>query len=787
MIRSLLLLLLVGVCLARVNYRTTSKLVSEEEKERILNSDDDDAAFAAFLNVYDDIEPAEFRGSTTPDDLEKERNRQKRIFVRNIQSIKEHNKRFRRGEVSYKMVVNSFVVMDEDNRKMFLGLGKDSVKRRPGLTQGQVDTSLFNATEDRMPSMSRGLGSTRTARSLDWRNKLGPIKDQQTCGSCWTYPATALLEFAIEKTTREKIPLSEQQLLDCTYEDQSYDACNGGWYYTAWDYIIKNGNKLARESDYRYRNSDGTCYDNYYSNALAGRVKLDSYYKVPASQVIDKMQISPLAVAFFVEQSFYAVGNGVFEGCYTYNPSNHAVTLTGYGNGYWEIRNSWGRDWGNGGYARFRRSGTTSICNLLSDVYAIRTSSRSDGNDDRDEDNDDDDQVDPDRCSDNSQYASSCGDWADSGFCAAGNEYHEWMQENCMKSCDACREEEETDCVDLRTEAECRDWKDYEYCTVGEYVEWMRTNCAKTCDVCEEEREEEEEEEEEEEDEEETDCRDNNEHAANCPEWRNQGYCQNDNSHEYYDWMSVNCAYTCGTCPEVEEEPTESDDCENSHENCETWATSGYCSDDKYQDYMRTNCRRSCDTCDEAATEDPTQSEELLEHRKVTQSSTVKVKKTKMEAALAVDGDDRTMSQTKCSKKNAWFRYVFREASRVNAVEIDNGNLDKQREKLNGAEIYVQEVGGLKRKCGSIQVVDSSSKASQTYRVDCDGAYGSGIEILQPTKYKKKKCLEMKEVRVYGLPGEGSEEESEDDNNGCPGGTIRCPDGLCKHQHMCKG
>ena len=60
-----------------------------------------------------------------------------------------HHHRFRRGEVSYKMVVNSFVVMDEDNRKMFLGLGKDSVKRRPGLTQGQVDTSLFNATEDR--------------------------------------------------------------------------------------------------------------------------------------------------------------------------------------------------------------------------------------------------------------------------------------------------------------------------------------------------------------------------------------------------------------------------------------------------------------------------------------------------------------------------------------------------------------------------------------------------------------------------------------------------------------
>ena len=36
----------------------------------------------------------------------------------------------------------------------------------------------------------------------------------------------------------------------------------------------------------------GACYDAYYSNALAGRVKLDSYYKVPASQVIDKMQVN---------------------------------------------------------------------------------------------------------------------------------------------------------------------------------------------------------------------------------------------------------------------------------------------------------------------------------------------------------------------------------------------------------------------------------------------------------------------------------------------------------------
>ena len=49
-----------------------------------------------------------------------------------------------------------------------------------------------------------------------------------------------------------------QQLLDCTYERRSNrDGCNGGFYDEAWGEIISNGNRLARESDYRYENRDG--------------------------------------------------------------------------------------------------------------------------------------------------------------------------------------------------------------------------------------------------------------------------------------------------------------------------------------------------------------------------------------------------------------------------------------------------------------------------------------------------------------------------------------------------
>ena len=54
---------------------------------------------------------------------------------------------------------------------------------------------------------------------------------------------------------------------------------------------MNNQNEQAIPADLDGLYFTGACYDTYYSNALAGRVKLESYYKVPASQVIDKMQV----------------------------------------------------------------------------------------------------------------------------------------------------------------------------------------------------------------------------------------------------------------------------------------------------------------------------------------------------------------------------------------------------------------------------------------------------------------------------------------------------------------
>ena len=44
----------------------------------------------------------------------------------------------------------------------------------------------------------------------------------------------------------------------------------------------------------------GQCYDSYYTNALEGKIKLNSYFKVAASQVVDKMQVHLFNILYLI-------------------------------------------------------------------------------------------------------------------------------------------------------------------------------------------------------------------------------------------------------------------------------------------------------------------------------------------------------------------------------------------------------------------------------------------------------------------------------------------------------
>jgi len=208
--------------------------------------------------------------------------------------------------------------------------------------------------------------------SFDWRDKgaITGVYNQEQCGSCWAFSATETIE-SYWFLSGHKLPsLSPQQIVDC---DKTAYGCDGGWTYWAFDYIKSAGGQDSW-STYPYTAQNGNCKFNK-NNVVA---KISGYTYVTKSRDENAMlqwvtQKGPLSVCVDAETWQYYKGGVVGDNCG--QSLDHCVEVTGYSTqgsiDAWNVRNSWGTDWGLSGYLYVQRN--KNVCAIADVPLSVTT------------------------------------------------------------------------------------------------------------------------------------------------------------------------------------------------------------------------------------------------------------------------------------------------------------------------------------------------------------------------------------------------------------------------------
>lgn len=275
------------------------------------------------------------------------------VFEDNLAFVNNHNSL---GNFTYTLGLNAYADLTHHEFKASkLGLplsANDLIRLKRGSLGQQPDP----------------FGDVGIPSSVDWRKEgaVTKVKDQGTCGACWSFAATGAIEGINKIFAGSLVSLSEQELIDC---DRSFnEGCDGGLMDYAYEFVEQN-HGIDTEDDYPYLGRQRTCNRNKLKRRV---VTIDGYVDVPPNEeaLLKAVAAQPVSVGICgSDRAFQSYSKGIFTGpCST--KLDHAVLIVGYGSGngvdYWIVKNSWGTSWGMNGYVHIvRNSGNSEgVCGI---------------------------------------------------------------------------------------------------------------------------------------------------------------------------------------------------------------------------------------------------------------------------------------------------------------------------------------------------------------------------------------------------------------------------------------
>ncbi|XP_039494940.1 procathepsin L [Drosophila santomea] len=281
------------------------------------------------------------------------------LYEQRVLAVEQNNVLHSQGKVGFQMGINQF--SDTDQRMLFTYRSSIPAPLEPS-TNGLTKTVNYKSYD-------------QITGGIDWRQYgyISPVGDQGTeCLSCWAFSTSGVLEAHLAKKNGKLVPLSPKHLVDCV--PYPNNGCSGGWVSVAFNYTREHG--IATKESYPYEPVAGDCLWNSKINrsagTLAGYVTLGNYDEKELAEVV--YNIGPVAVSIdHLHEEFDQYLGGVLSipACRSSRRDlTHSVLVVGFGThpkwgDYWVIKNSYGIQWGEGGYFKLARN-ANNMCGVAS-------------------------------------------------------------------------------------------------------------------------------------------------------------------------------------------------------------------------------------------------------------------------------------------------------------------------------------------------------------------------------------------------------------------------------------